>query len=297
MRILLFCFVIFFVSCNTESASNDPVAALEEEVSNSPTNANVTQLLAVYDSIVTTSSGGATLKETLNKQYALAKRHIRLADQISALQHLILEFPDDAETAQRKYELGNAYRQTRRPVAAKIVLGNFSDTSNPTEEQKSVLDEVLSDPRISPDTLVKMVGSQMFGAGSMRINSTVARSYVDACMAYAVVYDGKSESAENLHKAAETARSLGEMDEALMMYDWIIERYPDHPRTPQALFLKAFTYDSDMKEFDKARQYYTEFMEKYPENDFAKSAEFLLENLGKDDEELLQILQEKAAEQ
>ncbi len=131
----------------------------------------------------------------------------------------------------------------------------------------------------------------------MRINSTVARSYVDACMAYAVMYDGKGESAENLHKAAETARSLGEMDEALSMYDWIIDRYPNHPRTPQALFLKAFTYDSDLKEFDQARVYYTEFLEKYPNNDFAKSAEFLLENLGKDDEELLQILQEKAAQQ
>ena len=151
MRILWFVLLALAIGCTSDSTSEDSLATLEQEVSASPTNANVTELIAVYDSIIGVSEG-SVLKETLVKQYELSKKHIRLAQQISALQLLILEYPNDAETANRKFELGNAYRQTRRPVAAEIVLGSFADSATPDATQQEVLNEVLSDPRVSPDT-------------------------------------------------------------------------------------------------------------------------------------------------
>jgi TolA-binding protein len=44
---------------------------------------------------------------------------------------------------------------------------------------------------------------------------------------------------------------------------------------------------------DKAKAVYEEFLRKYPEDEFAGSAQFLLDNLGKSDDELLEALQKK----
>jgi TolA-binding protein len=57
---------------------------------------------------------------------------------------------------------------------------------------------------------------------------------------------------------------------------------------------KLSPYDNDLKDFAKAGKYYNEFLTKYPNNDFTESAKFLLENLGKSEEELKKILDEKS---
>ena len=62
------------------------------------------------------------------------------------------------------------------------------------------------------------------------------------------------------------------------------------------MFLKAFTFDNDLKDYENARKYYEEFLAKYPNNEFAESAKFLLDNLGKSDEELRQIIEQKQKE-
>ncbi|MEN0006956.1 MAG: tetratricopeptide repeat protein, partial [Bacteroidota bacterium] len=77
------------------------------------------------------------------------------------------------------------------------------------------------------------------------------------------------------------------------IYDQIYENYPDYEKAPQSLFLKAFTQDNDLKRPDEARKLYEEFLERYPEDDFADDTQFLLENLGKDDEEIIKSFQEK----
>ena len=53
------------------------------------------------------------------------------------------------------------------------------------------------------------------------------------------------------------------------------------------MFLKAFTYDNDLKKVEEARVLYNEFLKKYPNDEFADDTKFLLENLGKDDEEII----------
>ena len=52
--------------------------------------------------------------------------------------------------------------------------------------------------------------------------------------------------------------------------------------------MKAFTYDNEMGEKEKAKALYTEFLEKYPNDDFADDTKFLLENLFKSNEEIIQ---------
>ena len=57
--------------------------------------------------------------------------------------------------------------------------------------------------------------------------------------------------------------------------------------------LSAFTLDNDLKRFEEARTLYEEFLERYPQNEFSDDARFLLENLGKDEEEIIRSFEKK----
>ena len=82
--------------------------------------------------------------------------------------------------------------------------------------------------------------------------------------------------------------------QAIQAFQLHLIKYPDSKRAITSLFLKAFTLDNDLHQFEEAGQYYRLFLEKYPNNEFAESAQFLLENLGKSEEELKNMLMENA---
>ena len=50
----------------------------------------------------------------------------------------------------------------------------------------------------------------------------------------------------------------------------------------------AFTLDNDLQRHEEAKELYESFLEKYPDDDFADDTQFLLQNLGKTDEEIIQ---------
>ncbi len=108
----------------------------------------------------------------------------------------------------------------------------------------------------------------------------------------AEISDGEARM-EYYWKGAETARSLREFDLAERMLTYLYEHEPDSRYAVKALFLHAFMADEDMSDIEKARALYTEFIKRYPDADFASNAEFLLEHLGKSNEEILQMLGSK----
>lgn len=99
-----------------------------------------------------------------------------------------------------------------------------------------------------------------------------------------------------LWKTGETARAVQDFQTAEKCFVEIYEQHSDSPEASKALFLHAFMADEDQEAFDKAKTLYETFIEKYPDSDFADDARFLLEHLGKSDEEMLQILSQKNAE-
>lgn len=285
--------IALLIACNSEPS---PFDALEKEVEANPTNANVSELLDAYQGWLNENPDRSTeRKEILLKTHDVSEKHIRYTTQVPVLKELILEYPDDPETVDRLIEYADIQSKLRRETAAlvtrQMIALNYAES--PKVEQ---LYTSIPAGAPSADSALIELGRAMFNDQTLRINPQVAREYIAACEGYALANPEDTMAVENLHKAAETARSLDEIDHALAIYDWILEKYPDHKRTPQALFLKAFTYDSNLKDFEKASLYYTEFLDKYPDDQFAQSATFLLENLGKDDEELLKRLREKSEE-
>ncbi len=150
---------------------------------------------------------------------------------------------------------------------------------------------------IDVDSTLRYIGQNMFNDSTFRLNESMANLYIDACQLAVMANPALPNAPEHLHRAAETARTLRDIPRAIKLYDWIISVYPDHKRGATSLFLKAFTYDNDLKDYEKAGKYYNEFLAKYPTNEFAESAKFLLENLGKSEEELKKILDQKSLEQ
>ncbi len=101
-----------------------------------------------------------------------------------------------------------------------------------------------------------------------------------------------SNTASYLMKAGDLAMRLNKGDLAIEYFTRLHDEYPDDPKAPQSLFLKGFVYETILGDLDKARIFYESYISKYPNDVMVESAYFLLENLGKSDEEIIKMLQE-----
>ena len=133
----------------------------------------------------------------------------------------------------------------------------------------------------------------MFNTETFRLDEAKAGEYILATELSVMIDPAFPAGPENLHLAAETARTIRDPEKAIELFDWLTTQYPQHPRGITALFLKGFVIDNDLKDYTRAGEVYNEFLTRYPTHEFAESAKFMLQNLGKSDEELIQMLEEK----
>lgn len=81
---------------------------------------------------------------------------------------------------------------------------------------------------------------------------------------------------------------------AATTYELVCEKYPETEYAHKGLFIAAFTYENEIGNLDRARVAYNKYLANYPDSSWASEAQFALENLGKTPEELLESLQESA---
>jgi len=261
----MFRLIVFLSVCATmiwacQSASPDDIASLEKAVASNPTEENVTKLLGLYqDSLAKVQPGAPTWLAMQQQVLTVASEHKHYEEALGAAKALVV-----------------------------------SGSGTPSQEQIGQLRDILDN--LGKDTYIKPLGEQVFNDSLGAIDEAAAARYIDACEAYALVYKGSEPAADYLYKASETARAMRLPGKCLEIYEWLIRDYPENKRGVQALFLKGFTYDNDLHQIEKAKVVYEEFLQKYPEDEFAESAKFLLENLGKSDDELLEALQSKSKE-
>ncbi len=93
-------------------------------------------------------------------------------------------------------------------------------------------------------------------------------------------------NAEELFFEAQEYGSIGMYGHAIEAYEEFLKEYPDHEKAPDVKFLIAFTYHNSLNEDELARKNYAEFIASYPESPLRVSAEFEMENIGKDIEKL-----------
>jgi TolA-binding protein len=65
-------------------------------------------------------------------------------------------------------------------------------------------------------------------------------------------------------------------------YNQLIEKYPDSQLVIQAQFMIGYRYANDLKDLEKAKEAYSLFLQKYPEHELAPSVQWELDHLGQD---------------
>lgn len=231
----------------------------------------------------------------LNARYlyraaGLAYRMNRFSQAIELLNTAIRAYYSGSNTVNNALLLGGIYEEKLRneELAATVYQAAARAFPDATE-----LQEELKPDWAGLDRRLETLADQIFDPVDNRIDYRVANDFINSATIYAMLLPREPASARWLFEAAETARSIRAFSKSLELYDWIAEHFPDSREAPQALFLKGFTLDSDLNRFEEAGAVYRTFVEQYPGSEFADDAQFLLENLGKDEEEIIRSFEEK----
>ncbi len=81
---------------------------------------------------------------------------------------------------------------------------------------------------------------------------------------------------EKLYTQGQIAMNQAKFDSALVIYDGILKKYPDHPKSDRALFLMGYIENEFLGNKEKAKVYFNDLMVRYPKSDLIKDAKFLL---------------------
>lgn len=135
--------------------------------------------------------------------------------------------------------------------------------------------------------------NELFSDETQSIDREKTTQLVDAYVAFADAYPQDTKAVDYLFSAGNVAMNLLDPKKAIAIFDRIIKNYPEFDKVPHCLFLKAYTYENELRQLGQAEMLYHEFLEKYPGHDFADDAELSLKNLGKSPEELIMEFEQR----
>lgn len=92
------------------------------------------------------------------------------------------------------------------------------------------------------------------------------------------------------HIALIQANGLQNFSEAISTFESLIDKYPETKFAPQAQFMIGFIYANNVSDLDEARQAYEHFVATYPQHELVSSVEWELKYLGKDINEIPELM-------
>jgi len=119
------------------------------------------------------------------------------------------------------------------------------------------------------------------------VDTKDAANIIHCYLQFADKYPNDTLSPDYLFKAADVSVNVFHSRESVRLFTRVITEYPKYDKTPQALFLKAFTFENYLGEIDSAKIYYQSFIAQYPNHPFTNDAQISLQNLGKSPEEII----------
>ena len=296
MRVLLFLLLIStaFACKNNSSPEKKAADAQLKLYQSNPTDSSAQALVLALSSYIEKFG----LKDSTSARYILksaqvSAQHKNWNQALGFYKVYMINYPGRPDQADQLAQVITIVDTINKPDLSQVLYRSFAERFA-DDPRAATYQNKIDRKEVSVDSLLKEIGLKMFNDSIYRLDENMAHLYVDACEAAVMAQPTIPNAPEYLHRAAETARTLRDIPKAITLYDWIIEQYPNHPRGATSLFLKAFTFDNDLKDFENAKKYYDEFLKKYPNNEFAESAQFLLENLGKSEEELGKMLEERS---
>lgn len=284
-------------SSSTTSTVNSGLSQLADAVKDNPSEQT---MKAYFDAaskyIQENRSNAAAIKDVLTQGSTLAYQNSDFKNAASYLVPLIkLNCRDDANQ-QNIERLALSMNKMGKNTAARVLYQGYkkkySSAANIPE-----LNSLLTQDSYELSEYLDTLQQKMFeNPDQTGLNVPNARRFVDVAEAFALVDCDNPEAANQLYTASETARSIRDFGKSLNIYDWFLDQYPSHEKTPTVVFLKGFILDNELKNYDLAREMYQTFLNNYPDHALAQSAKFQIENLGKSSDELLKLIEERRAE-
>ncbi len=292
--IILFATILFFASCKNDKVANekDNLSVGELAYNKQPTNENAETALSEVSNLIKENRDDPKIVKKLSERALDIARQNNLTNkQISFLLLLTKEYPNDPKAKTRLLELANIMYKINKKQAANVlysgVLDRFADTDAAKEAKSKRAPEVSNVKQY-----LTKVGEDVFvDPDKFGINRKAAQSYVDACEAFALAYPDTKEAPEFLYKATEISRTLRTFTKSLSMYDWIIDEYPQYEKAPTAMFLKGFIIENELNNDEAAMKVYKTFLSRYPDHQLRDDVQFLLDNVGKTDEEIMDMIE------
>lgn len=166
----------------------------------------------------------------------------------------------------------------------------FGACSNPESEISDIdaaeKQEIL---RLEVESLIDSITK----VSDIEVGKALSIELLDKAENYVNQFPRDKSAAKYLFVASRAAIGQGEYNKAIELMDRILKRYKNYNRTPEVLFLKAFTLDEDMNQKEKAKAAYLDLIEQFPRDPLAEQAELMLENLYLTDEELIKKFQKQ----
>ena len=273
---------------------NSKIGVLKKALAENPSTQNRKALIKAYrDTIQANPTDAENNAVFIGDIARLQIEGKAFTDATQTLIEGVKTFFTAAGTANNVWSLASIYENNlKAPDVAGIIKKLYAQQySNGEKIQEAQQYTQANASSIADD--IQALSSQMYNEETHRVDFRVANDFIQICQLYATLKPKDSLSPDYLHKAGETARSIRAFPLAISLYDWIYVQYPDYEKASQALFLKAFTYDNELQDKETAEKLYEEFLQKFPNDDFADDTQFLLDNLGKDDEEIIKSFGEK----
>jgi len=146
----------------------------------------------------------------------------------------------------------------------------------------------------SKEEMVREIAKMEFNLkNSQTSDTTLVKALLGAYQSFASKYSSDGLAPENLYKAAGLALSFGHAQQAVELYESIVNSYPAYLKMPECKFMKAFAYETGIGDLGKAHTYYNTFLLEYPDHDLADDARTAIRYLGTTPEELLQDLEKR----
>lgn len=292
--------LFLFTQCKNKSKSNDSLfsrdwkselAEYEKLMEKDPGFNNFqTSILKISQLLVDTTFIDDR-KEILEKGIEWSQKYQNENYALIFMKEYVKSYPREDISKNYLLKIAENLDEDSQELEVKIIYDGILKRWPETPRAKENWDRIKRD--VSEfDFFLNETGKKMFGSDDhFKPDTARITQFISLTEAYSYAYPEDKKSVNLLMQAAQVAKSGNMPAKAIELYDWIWRSYPEYPESPLALFLKGFTYETDIKNKEFAVETYTLFIKKYPNHERVKEAQFLLKNMYIPDRELINTLE------
>ena len=299
--IVILVFLIVVASCKTDTTTAPPeeISAFQtamEKLQSEPGKESAQLFVQELMKELAVVSDSVRELDLLIKGLNVAEEYKMGPAAIGFLMPLVKDFGSNPQIEDHTAKLASALIDIGKTIPGDILVEAY-ESSYPDGKYLDKLTAKQKENISDMDSYIKTLAENIFkDPDKYGVNKVAAQKYVDACEAYAIGFPTSDQAPVYLYRAAEMARTLKTYAKALSIFDWIEEKYPTYEKTPTTVFLKGFMLENELNNKEAARDVYNRFITKYPDSDLFDDVTFLLENIDKTDEEIMKMIDDKAAE-